>query len=592
MMQSRSRFWSWLNGPAILALLLAGWLCVGCGGGGGATELLYQTDWTNRGRAVTGLSQRVRLYTASNQLVQTLVMNQDANGMQGLTIPVSGSGVYRLYVELYSQRDLLGVRTGVLETLVTLSGRTTFLSAVGEDPTMVKVTPESASVKVQHSRQYYAAGYSGANRAVFVEDEAFEWSALGGVASVNETGIALGLTPGSGTIRATHSDTGHQGSGLITVDPFQATQTKWTVMVFLNAANDLYTFSTLNVNQMESVAQNPDVRFIVQWKQSQSVWPSSSFDGTRRYLVKPDTTSSIASELIQDMGPGVDMGQASTLLDFVNWTKTYYPADRYVLVVWNHGNGWRRKPEDTLPTRAVSYDDETGNAIQTWQLSQAIGNNVLDIIAWDASLMQMLEVAYELQDRAQLIVGSEESPPGEGYPYDLIFGEFRDSPDASTVTLSKAFVDGMLAVPAYQTRKITQSVLDTSKLPALGASVSELASQLIANVGSIGTEIQTVRTQAKSYSPTAFRVYRDLYHVCELIESLIGIPGIQTAAADVRAKIADAVVWEGHNVNSLNSHGVSIDFSSSGTYAGVATDYAQLRFAQETMWNEWLSVAP
>ncbi|RIJ98998.1 MAG: hypothetical protein DCC46_10180, partial [Armatimonadetes bacterium] len=117
MMQSRSRFWSWLNGPAILALLLAGWLCVGCGGGGGATELLYQTDWTNRGRAVTGLSQRVRLYTASNQLVQTLVMNQDANGMQGLTIPVSGSGVYRLYVELYSQRDLLGVRTGVLETL-------------------------------------------------------------------------------------------------------------------------------------------------------------------------------------------------------------------------------------------------------------------------------------------------------------------------------------------------------------------------------------------------------------------------------------------------------------------------------------------
>jgi hypothetical protein len=262
-----------------------------------------------------------------------------------------------------------------------------------------------------------------------------------------------------------------------------------------------------------------------------------------------------------------------------------------VLVVWNHGNGWRRAPA-LDPTRAVSYDDETGNSIQTWQLSQAIGDAVLDVVAWDASLMQMMEVAYEIKDRARYVVGSEESPPGEGYPYDLIFREFRDNPDGSTTALTKAFVDGMLAVPAYQSRKITQSVLDTDRLDELAAAINGLAATLISNVGALGAAIPSIRSSAQSYSPTSSRVYRDLYHVCQLIEAQIAIPEIQAAAMGVRAAIEDAVVWEGHNANSPNSHGVSVDFSSSTTFAPAALDYSLLRFAQDTQWNEWLQIAP
>ena len=46
------------------------------------------------------------------------------------------------------------------------------------------------------------------------------------------------------------------------------TTTKWPVLVYINAANDLYQFSDLNMNQMEQVAGNNQVRFVVQWKQS------------------------------------------------------------------------------------------------------------------------------------------------------------------------------------------------------------------------------------------------------------------------------------------------------------------------------------
>jgi hypothetical protein len=519
-------------------------------------------------------------------------MNQDSGSTQEVVFNPVEPGTYRLSVELFSLRDLGGVLTGRLDTWISLNSSRTFISGIGENASSVKVTPESASMQVQVAKQFYATGYASANRAVFSPPAGFSWTELGGHASVNSNGLALGLSPGPGSIRATELSSGIQNSATYSVQNVTATTSKWTILVFLNAANDLHPFSTLNVNQMERVAQNSDVRMVVQWKQSQSAFPSSSFNGTRRYLVRPDTTNSIASDLIMDMGLNVDMGDKATLLQFINWAKTYYPAQRYALVVWNHGNGWRRRLEESWITRAVSYDDETGNAIQIWDLQAGLGNNVFEILAWDASLMQMVEVASEVQDQAKFIVGSEESPPGEGYPYDDVFDNFRDNPDSSTANLSKAFVDAMLNEPAYATRKITQSVIDSTKMPALEAALNTLGAELIANSPALTSVLPSVRTASKSYSPTTTRVYRDLIDVCERIMTGTAIGSVDQACADVIAAAQNALVWEGHNSNSPGSRGISIDFSRADTFASSAADYALLRFAQGTSWNEYLLQAP
>ena len=575
----------------LLGLLLGCFISCGGGGGGDSSRLAYITDWTNRGRVVTGLSQRIQVYDSLDRLEQSVIMNQDAGGQQQVVISGLRSGTSRLFVEIFSQRNLGGVKTGELEVQINISGTTTFRSSVGEDPTSLAISPPNAIFQAGHSKQFYATGYVTPGIAVFLEVDSVTWETLGGTSEVNDDGLVFGTSPGPGTVRATYTPLGIQGSAVFTVTPLNTTTAKWTVMVFLNAANDLYPFSTLNVNQMENVAQNPDMRFVLQWKQSQAVFPGSSFDGTRRYLVKPDTTSSIVSELLQDMGSGIDMGDADELHNFILWAKTNYPAERYCLVIWNHGNGWLRGMSD-LPSRAVSYDDETGNAIQIWEMAQALGGTLFDIVAFDASLMQMIEIADEIRDQTKYVVGSEESPPGEGYPYDLIFDNFRDNPTGTTLSLSKAFVDGMLEVTAYQTRKITQSVVDTTKLGALETALDGLADNLILNVATIGPQIQSLRSAAQSYSPTSFRVYRDIDHLCQLMATTITIPEIQTAANNVRTAFDDAIVWEGHNANSPNSRGLSIDFSSAAQFAPVADDYAFMRFANATSWNEWLLIAP
>lgn len=590
-MRAILRCFPWL---LVLAILLGG--CSGSGGSGSSTGTLrYISDWTNRGRSVTGLSQRVQLFDLNGVLVRSLTMNQDNPASQVLEFVNVPRGTYRLKVELFSQRDLGGVLTGVMESGLAINGSAVFRTAVGTEIDTLRVNPDGLSWPVQESRQFVATGYVDANIAGFVAPGSISWSQLGGHISINQEGIALGVSQGNGSVRATHTPTSTTGAATYSISPINTVTKKWTVLVFMNAANDLYTYSRLNVNQMEQVANNPDVRFVVQWKQAviPGISPNPTFTGTRRYLVQPDNTSGIASKLLQDMGSNVDMGDADTMREFIDWAKTYYPAERYCLVVWNHGNGWRRRPHPNEPvTRAVSYDDEFGTSIQIWELGQALGDNDFDILAWDASLMQMLEVAYEVKDHAEFVVGSEESPPGEGYPYQEVFKAFRDNPDATTRALTQSFPEAMINEPSYATRKITQSVIETSKLPALATALDTLAGELIANETALSSIITQIRTQAQSYSPTINRVYRDLYHLCTLLEAANSIQSVDNASAAVRAAITDAIVWERSNGNSPNSNGISIDFSPGDTFAGSSADYALLRLAQATQWNEWLATAP
>jgi hypothetical protein len=576
----------------ILVLLLGLFLLVGCGGTGGPAvqRFTYVTQWAAVSGGVDGQSQLVQLFDLNNVLQFSTTLDKPTTSRIIFGVP---NGTYHLHVELYSQPGQQGIVTGTLDDLITITNSVTYNTVVGPAVTSVTISPDSASFQVLHSQQFYATAHTAQNKPTFTPPNGLNWQTFGGVATVDQNGLVIGTSPGQGSVSATHIVANATGAATLTVLPNSSSHSKWTVIVFMNAANNLWPDSILNMNQMERVAQNNDVRFVVQWKQSTNVEPNSTFNSTRRYLVKPDLTNTITSEIIQDLGPGYDMGSASNMLDFITWAKTNYSADRYCVVIWNHGNGWHRRPgEGEVNIQGVSYDDETGQHIDTWQLAQALGNGVNDILAWDASLMQQLEVAAEVRDKAIYIIGSEESPPEQGYPYDTIFMHFRDNPDDTTLNLSKAFVDETLAYYG-NINKITQSVIATSQLPALITATSSLSDALIANVGLLGTIAPQVRATAQKYSDNPVNGhYRDLYDVCLKFESLGAPAAVNTAGNAVKSAINSAVVYEGHNQNSPASHGVSIDFSSSLQFAPIAADYANLRFAQETTWDSWLGIAP
>jgi Clostripain family len=582
------------RGYGLLWLLIGLVLCSCSGGPMASSGITYLTDWTNRLTAgqITGLSQKVNILDSAGLPVTTVVLQNVAAPIESAKFDLP-NGDYLVQIQLYSSPNAAGTQTGVLEIPVTVanSNRVSVQSSVGDAVDAISVSPDQASVQVGRGKQFRALGLSAAGKKTFVTPDSLTWSVLGGVGTVTTDGNFTSTAIGTGSVRALYTN-GRSGSASVTGTPPNSTQGKWTVLVYMNGANDLQQYSVLNMNQMERVASNPDVRFVVQWKQFPAQFTGGTFNGTRRYLAKSDFSNNINSTLLQDMGTTVDMGSTQTLHDFITWGKANFPADHYCLIVWNHGNGWRRSITNIDFTRAVSYDDETGTAIQIWDLNQALGSEHFDMISWDASLMQMVEVAYEIKDNADFIIGSEESPPAEGLPYDLVFAPFRDNPNNTPKNLSKSFVDGMLAVPAYNSKKITQSVLDTTKLPALATAISTLGTELKNNAGSLTAAIQLTRVNSQAYSPTSNRVYRDLKDICTRIEANTSISSVLMATAGVKTAVNNAVVWEGHNSNSPNSTGISIDFSAGSTFASSASDYQLMKLALATQWDEYLTIAP
>jgi len=128
-----------------------------------------------------------------------------------------------------------------------------------------------------------------------------------------------------------------------------------------------------------------------------------------------------------------------------------YPADHHILVIWNHGGGWRlqqqkiaqlwaaQRAEGSVAAagmKAVSIDETDGDVLymhEVWQgLSEAQSSTkqTLDIVGFDACLMGMIEVAYQIKDNAHFMVGSEGNEPVDGWPYHTILNDLVTSFDA------------------------------------------------------------------------------------------------------------------------------------------------------------------
>ena len=109
-----------------------------------------------------------------------------------------------------------------------------------------------------------------------------------------------------------------------------------------------------------------------------------------------------------------------TMLEALREIEHYFPARHYGLTFWSHATGW-------APHRNTFGMDETHTKpAQKSEMEIPVLHDVLarlpkfDYIFFDACFMQCIEVAYELRDVTDWMVGSPAEIPGPGAPYDKI----------------------------------------------------------------------------------------------------------------------------------------------------------------------------
>ena len=353
---------------------------------------------------------------------------------------------------------------------------------------------------------------------------------------------------------------------------------EWTIMVFVNGKNNLEPYALKDMNEMEQIGSSDKVNVVVEMGRINGY---SNADGdwktTRRFLVTKDAnTNKVSSPVLQDMGK-VDMGDYKSVVDFAKWAQATYPAKHYMLVVWNHGAGWIKG--NMVDPKGISYDDETGNHINTPQMGlmmKAIGK--IDVYGSDACLMQMPEVDYEIMPYVDYIVGSEETEPGDGYTYNLLLGPLVKNPTMSAMELGKLAANAY--ADHYGTEDHTQSLVASSALPGFVTKVNAfIAAAMAANEKAV---IKTVLPQVQAY---AYAENKDLWHFLNLYAAASKDANVKATAKDLQDYITKTlVVVNRANANYANSHGIAVYLPNV-----TNSNYKALAWATASQWDEFIA---
>jgi len=374
------------------------------------------------------------------------------------------------------------------------------------------------------------------------------------------------------------------------------THKKWNFMVYLDGDNNLEGMGIDDFNEMERVGSTADIHITVQFDRIDGYDSTNgNWTDTRRYYVTQDSNAAtINSILVQDMGE-VNMGDPNSLKDFVNWSSTNFPADNYVLVLWNHGSGLRAYPNREVHdlTRDVCWDDTNGgDALTIPELKVAFSDLTAPfaIVDFDACLMGMTEVAYDLRDKASYVVFSQDLVPGDGNPYDTVLGHLAATPTMDSATLASTIVNDYFA--AYSGEQgISLSAVDTSKLPSLLTAANDFALAMKGDMTAQQTIVQQQLRAAQSFEDYSYPDYHDLYDFARLVKANVtagNAAAIQAAADSVMSAVTGAVVLEKHSSDRSHAHGLSVWLPEKQLLQDYIVKYQQLDFAKNSKWEEFL----
>ncbi|HEY9069016.1 MAG TPA: clostripain-related cysteine peptidase, partial [Candidatus Ozemobacteraceae bacterium] len=390
-----------------------------------------------------------------------------------------------------------------------------------------------------------------------------------------------------------------------------AAEKEWTFMVYINADNNLDEYGVLDQEEMAAAGSNDRLDIV-------TLIDRYAGPATMNHIEKKRITK------LSDEGE-LDMGDWRELVRFAKTAMARFPAKRYALVVWNHGAGWKFRTGEAV--KGISYDDSSNNHITTRQLGEAlreirdVTGRKIDLFCMDACLMQMFEVAWEIRDGCDYIVASEETVPGDGYPYAEVLGALKSG--MGPVEFGTAIVNAFRIhyskdIPqegpweftgrrsARAIRKTTMSLLETARLADLREKLDAFARAVMA--GNVAPALNEAVKKAEHFT---YYDNVDLKDLLDSLKPLVKDPALLEAIGQLGASFRTAILANGTTGTKDDGNGQGGDDSDwlHGNRParweipicanGLAVyfpeklqnylpAYEELSFAADTLWDEML----
>lgn len=381
----------------------------------------------------------------------------------------------------------------------------------------------------------------------------------GATATTNASGVAtvgswtLGSSPGANTLTATV-----QGLPPVT---FTATARppRWTVMVYMAADNNLASAGIEDIDEIEAAGFDPEVQVVVQAEFSPtylaldgcsapSCFNRPNYNTFRYFFNGQGANAPGPNGSVLDLG-NRNMVDPVQLKEFITWSKQSYAAQRYALVLWNHGGGYTGLLEDLTSAGPV--------LMSLGDLPTALsGVGAIDVLDFDMCLMGGYETLVKLSGLASYAVFSQENEPGEGNPYRQILDALQANPVMDSRTAVGVFVDEFNASYQGSRSSTTKSAYDLGQLSAFESSLATLAGTLRSNLGTLGSLVGGAATGAQAYS---FTPLKDIGNFLDSLRPQTNDQTLRNQIDSVKAKVVGGfrVRSRFHNAAAYGANDVS-----------------------------------
>lgn len=315
---------------------------------------------------------------------------------------------------------------------------------------------------------------------------------------------------------------------------------KLTLIVYMAADNDLESYGIANLKQMER-AECENLNVLVLFDRSENYDETNgNWTDTRLFEVVHDNSTSnyIASKRLDCPMLGIsateqtelDMGNFNTLRNLIDFAKTEYQAEKYALIFWGHGTGWRGSALNDEIYRAVAIDDKTGTYMTVAEEAKALKNQGLSVIGFDTCFGAVIENIYELKFSSLYTVASPGISPSMGWNYTQLL-EALNNCDFSPKSIALAMSDSSA---------VKTTVIDNQKVPELMRKFENFACELSKTIISAETRenvfLKIINSKSFSYTQYPCDMYLDIYSLADLYDETLN-ENLSKASSELKKQI-------------------------------------------------------
>lgn len=350
------------------------------------------------------------------------------------------------------------------------------------------------------------------------------------------------------------------GNGLDTV----------TIMLYL-CGSDLesaYGCATNDLNEILDAYVGTNVNIVIETGGA-SDWQNNTISNqtNQRYLISSEGFFRLEDNLGQK-----DMTSPETLGDFIRYCSVNYPANRNILILWDHGGG---------SVSGYGYDElfdmYNGDSMTLPELKYALelGGAKFEIIGFDACLMATIETGYVLKDFADYMLASQKMEPGSGWYYTNWITEISYNPSMPAEDLARVIIDDFIVSTAYESyvAEGTLSFINLNKIDELYNQMLEYFSAAGQTINDGGfAEVSRARAYAASSGGRSLQSDYDHVDIVALAQNLVN-----SESQGLIDAVEDAVVYFKYcNTSNVNGMTVYFPYTDLSYFSSIVDMYTQI----------------